>query len=114
MTDLVLIACLCADWCGVCREFRGLFDAAAAANPALRFAWIDIEDHPEVAGEVDIETFPTLLASSAGGRGFFGAIEPREAVLQALIDNLLRGAFLPDAQVAVLNQRARAHLAALG
>lgn len=108
----MLVACLCAEWCGVCREFRAMFEAAAQANPALRFAWIDIEDHPDVPGEVDIETFPTLLVSNARGQGFFGTIEPRDAMLQALIDNVERGAFTADAQVAGLNLRARQHLLA--
>ena len=108
----LLIVCLCAAWCGVCRDFHSLFEAAGRAHPMLRFAWIDVEDHPEVPGDdIDIETFPTLLLADAAGRGFLGTIEPREATLHALIDNLSRGAFLADAAVAAVAARARAHLA---
>jgi len=107
-----LLACLCAEWCGVCREFRALFEQSALANPQVQHVWIDVEDHPDVPGDLDVETFPTVLVSNAIGHGFLGTIEPRGTVLQALIDNLARGAFARNAQVAGVDQRARAHLAA--
>jgi len=108
-----LLACLCAQWCGVCREFRALFEQSARANPQVRHVWIDVEDHPDVPGDLDVETFPTVLLSDADGCGFLGAIEPRGAVLQALLDNLARKAFSRSADVAAVGQRARAHVAAL-
>jgi lipid A ethanolaminephosphotransferase len=37
------------------------FEEQARAHPGLRFAWIDVEDEAEAMGDVDIETFPTLL-----------------------------------------------------
>lgn len=55
------VACLCAAWCGVCRDFLPMFTAQAGANPHMRFAWVDVEDEDETMGDVDIETFPTLL-----------------------------------------------------
>ena len=36
--------CLCAGWCGTCRDYRALFDALAQAHPEVRFEWVDIED----------------------------------------------------------------------
>jgi len=59
------VACLCAAWCGVCREWLPQFTAQARAHPHMRFAWVDVEDEDEAMGDVDIETFPTLLV----GRG---------------------------------------------
>ena len=56
-----LVVCLCAEWCGTCREYRDPLKAVAADFPQHAFAWIDIEDEAELAGDVDIETFPTLL-----------------------------------------------------
>ena len=38
------VVCLCAGWCGVCREYRAVFDALAAAHPQVRFDWVDVED----------------------------------------------------------------------
>ena len=55
MTDHgIFVACLCAEWCGTCREYRAAFEAAAGAASSARFAWIDIEDHPDVAGDLEI------------------------------------------------------------
>ena len=59
------VVCLCADWCGTCREFAPGFAQAALARPELVFRWIDIEDEADAIGDLDIETFPTLVI---GGR----------------------------------------------
>ena len=57
------VACLCAAWCGVCRDWLPAFTAQARAHANMRFAWVDVEDEDETMGEVDIETFPTLLVA---------------------------------------------------
>ena len=57
------VACLCAAWCGVCREWQPLFTQQARAHPHMRFAWVDVEDEDDAMGEVDIQTFPTLLVA---------------------------------------------------
>lgn len=79
---------LCADWCGVCREWRAVFDAAAAAHPDDRFIWIDIEDADELVGDLDIETFPTLLVGAASRVLFFGTILPLPQLLTRLLAGL--------------------------
>ncbi|MEO7116218.1 MAG: thioredoxin domain-containing protein, partial [Caldimonas sp.] len=58
----LLVACLCAGWCGSCRDYRATFDALAGqfAGGAV-FAWIDIEDDADALGDLDIDNFPTLL-----------------------------------------------------
>jgi thioredoxin-like negative regulator of GroEL len=83
-----LVVCLCAAWCGVCREWRPLFDAAAAAHAGLRFQWVDVEDEADALGEVDIETFPTLLIARAGEPRFYGPLPPSRAQLERLIASL--------------------------
>ena len=62
------IVCLCADWCGTCREYAQVFEALQQALPAHRYRWIDIEDEADALGDIDIETFPTLLVAH-GGQG---------------------------------------------
>lgn len=83
-----LVVCLCADWCGVCRDWRALFDTAAAAHPDLRFAWVDVEDEADALGEVDIETFPTLLVAQDGQPRFYGPVLPSQAQLERLLASL--------------------------
>lgn len=84
-----LVVCLCAAWCGVCREWRPLFDAAAAAFPDLRFEWVDVEDDADAVGDVDIETFPTLLIARDGQPYFYGPLPPSQAQLERLVASLL-------------------------
>lgn len=70
------VACLCAAWCGVCREWLPLFTEQARAHPHMRFAWVDVEDEDEAMGDVDIETFPTLLVARGDEVLFLGPIPP--------------------------------------
>ena len=70
------VACLCAAWCGVCRDWLPLFSAQARAHPHMRFAWVDVEDEDEAMGDVDIETFPTLLVARGEEVLFLGPIPP--------------------------------------
>src|SRR6218665_64909 len=44
-----------------CRDYRSSFDALARAHPGVRFEWVDIEDEADIAGDLEFETFPTLL-----------------------------------------------------
>lgn len=84
------VICLCADWCGLCRDYQCLFTQMAARYPALRFVWLDIEDQAALVGDVDVETFPTLLLADAGGTRFFGPLTPQAETLSRLLDALER------------------------
>ena len=76
--------CLCAGWCGTCCDYRALFDALAQAHPEVRFEWVDIEDESELAGDLDVETFPTLLIADGRKAHFLGPLLPQAAVLERL------------------------------
>ena len=96
---------LCADWCDLCGQWRAVFDAAAASHPQDRFVWIDIEDEDELVGDVDIETFPTLLVGSGDRAMFFGAILPSPDLLTRLLTSLDGSATTPGPQAQALLQR---------
>jgi thioredoxin-like negative regulator of GroEL len=85
------VICLCAQWCGACREWREPFERLAAAHPHLRFAWVDIEDEAQAMGDVDIETFPTMLVTQGDSPRFFGPVQPSAAQLSRLLDSLVNG-----------------------
>ena len=89
------VICLCAEWCGVCREWRSIFNEAAAAHPGLHFAWIDIEDEAQAMGDVDVETFPTLLIAHGESPRFFGPVQPSLAQLSRLLASLAEAAAPP-------------------
>lgn len=82
------VVCLCADWCGLCRDYGELFTQMAARYPGSRFAWLDIEDQAEVVGDIEVETFPTLLIADAGGTRFLGPLTPQAQTLSRLLDAL--------------------------
>lgn len=82
------VICLCADWCGVCRSYRELFTQVATQFPQLRFAWLDVEDEAALVGDLDIETFPTVLVATEDGARFLGALTPHAQTLSRLLESL--------------------------
>lgn len=90
MTDSAVwsIACLCAAWCRTCDEYRPLFDAHARAQPEAAHRWIDVEDEADALGDLDVETFPTLLIARGGVPVFFGPVLPRAGSIDALLGAL--------------------------
>lgn len=80
--------CLCAAWCGTCGVYRPLFDELARAYPDVRFEWVDIEDDSDIAGDLDVETFPTLLIADGERALFLGPLLPQAPVLARLLTSL--------------------------
>ena len=80
--------CLCAAWCGTCGIYRPLFDELARAHPAVRFEGVDIEDESDIAGDLDVETFPTLLIADGERALFLGPLLPQAPVLARLLASL--------------------------
>ncbi|MDQ9170603.1 thioredoxin family protein [Oxalobacteraceae bacterium R-40] len=74
--DKWVMACLCAAWCDVCRQYRAGFEQLANEHPDKYFIWIDIEDQADVVGDFDVENFPTLLIQRADTVAFFGTVLP--------------------------------------
>ena len=94
--EQVLVACLCAEWCGACREYRPIFDALAVQFASqVEFAWIDIEDESDALGDPDIENFPTLLVADMNALRFFGAVTPQAGTLERLVRSAVEGG-LPE------------------
>lgn len=86
----LLVACLCAEWCDTCREFRSSFDELAARHPEASFVWLDIEDDSELIEDLDfeVENFPTAVIERGAHTIFAGTILPQAAILERLIETL--------------------------
>lgn len=82
----LLVACLCADWCGTCRTYRALFDQLAAQLQDTTFVWIDIEDESDLIDPIEVEDFPTVLIASPQHPLFFGTVLPHSQTLQRLVE----------------------------
>lgn len=55
-----------ASWCGPCRAFAPIFEAAAERHPNVVFAKVDTEAQQELAGAFQIRAIPTLMAFRDG------------------------------------------------
>jgi thioredoxin 1 len=55
-----------AAWCGPCRMFAPVFEAAAEANPDITFGKVDTEAEQALAGAAGITSIPTLMAFRDG------------------------------------------------
>jgi thioredoxin 1 len=51
-----------AEWCGPCRQFGPVFEAAAAAHSDIVFGKVDADAQQELAGHFNIRSIPTLMA----------------------------------------------------
>lgn len=80
-----IVACLCAAWCDVCKAYRPAFDELAGRHPDKLFLWIDVEDHADLVGDIDIENFPTLLLQRADVVAFCGPVQPDIGVAARLL-----------------------------
>jgi len=96
------VACLCAAWCGVCREYQPLFDALARQFPDVSFQWVDVEDDADWVDELDVENFPTLLIGVGGEPVFYGTVLPHIHTLERLLQDALQLRPLAVAETAVL------------
>jgi len=55
-----------ASWCGPCRMFAPVFQAASEQHPDITFGKIDTEDQPELSAAAGIRSIPTLMAFRDG------------------------------------------------
>ena len=55
-----------ASWCGPCRMFAPVFQAASEKHPDVSFGKVDTEDQPALAGAARITSIPTLMAFRDG------------------------------------------------
>jgi len=83
-----LVACLCATWCRVCDSYHEVFAQLRERHPGIRFVWVDIEDDEELVGDLEVETFPTLLVGQGAQLQFIGPVTPQLATAERLLAGL--------------------------
>lgn len=77
-----------ASWCGPCRSFAPVYEAASERHPDITFGSIDTEAEQAIAGAAGIQSIPTLMAFRDGILVFRNSGALPEAVLEDLISQL--------------------------
>ena len=63
--DVVLVD-FWAEWCGPCRMFGPTFEAASEQFPEVVFGKVDTDEQRELAGGLEIQSIPTIMAFRSG------------------------------------------------
>jgi thioredoxin len=79
-----------ASWCGPCRAFAPIFEAAAARHPEVAWAKLDTEQESQLAGGLGIRAIPTLLVFRDGILLLQQAGMLSATALDALVDKVRR------------------------
>jgi thioredoxin 1 len=93
-----------ASWCGPCRAFAPVFDAASERHPDITFGKVDTEAQPELAGAARIMSIPTLMAFRDGILVFSQPGALPEAALQEVI-TAVRELDMDDVRRQIAEQR---------
>jgi thioredoxin len=74
-----------AEWCGPCRQFGPVYEAASEENSDITFAKVDTGAQQEIAGGMGISSIPTLMIFKDG----VGVFSQAGALPKPVLDDLI-------------------------
>lgn len=81
-----------AEWCGPCKQLAPVIEKVVrAAKGKVKLVKMNIDQHPEVAGQMGIRSIPAVIAFKGGQPvdGFMGAVP--EGQIKTFVDKLTAG-----------------------
>ena len=99
-----------APWCGPCKQLGPLIEkAVASAGGKVKLVKMNIDDHPQIAGQLGIQSIPAVIAFQKGQPidGFVGALP--ESQIKGFIERLVGP--LGDPMQALLDEAGEAEAA---
>jgi putative thioredoxin len=96
-----------AEWCGPCKQLAPAIEKVVrAAKGRVKLVKMNIDHHPEVAGQMGIRSIPAVIAFKGGQPvdGFMGAVP--ESQIQTFIDKVCGPAAPSDAETLVAEAQA--------
>jgi putative thioredoxin len=79
-----------APWCGPCKQLAPAIEKAVkAANGKVKLVKMNIDEHPQIAGQLGIQSIPAVIAFTKGQPvdGFMGALP--EGQIKGFIERLI-------------------------
>lgn len=81
-----------APWCGPCRQLTPILEKAVrAAKGKVKLVKMNIDEHPQIPGQMGIQSIPAVIAFADGrpADGFMGALP--ESQVNAFIEKMTKG-----------------------
>src|SRR5690349_19790785 len=96
-----------APWCGPCKQLTPILEKAVkAAGGRVKLVKMNIDEHPQVAGQLGVQSIPAVFAFQRGQPvdGFMGALP--ESQIRSFIERLV-GPLGPSAAEALMEEADR-------
>ena len=86
-----------APWCGPCKQLTPILEKAVKATKGkVKLAKMDIDKHPEIPGQMGIQSIPAVIAFANGQPvdGFMGALPESQVI--AFLERVTKGKASPE------------------